>query len=338
MRSPVVVAICGVLLLIAAMIISLFLGASSMSIPEVWAVLTHKIGLWQSPDIPPPTLLRQSIVFELRIPRILMAAAVGAALAVAGVSLQAVTRNDLAEPYLLGVSSGASTGAVAVLVFLSSSPIGLTGGAGIGALLSFAVLMGLLKGTGFTSTKVVLTGVLVGQLFSAITSLLLMAKGDAQSVRGVMFWLLGALGSARWNSLIVVVILCGVACGILWAMSRYFDGLSFGDDTAESMGIPVTAVRGCALVTVALLTAGTVSAVGAIGFVGLIVPHAARLLVGPVHSRLTPVAAIIGAILLVLTDALARSIFAPQEIPVGVFTALVGVPIFFVLLKRGNRL
>lgn len=340
-RSKLRVWIIGILCLIMlcfVMLASIMFGSAAMTVSEIWGTLSHKLGFMISPDFPAPSQLRQSILLELRIPRILMAAAVGAALAVAGVALQSVTHNDLAEPYLLGVSAGASTGAVTVLLFLSSSAIGLSGGAVVGALCSFGLLLFLLRGSGFASTRVVLTGVLVGQLFSAFTSLLLVARGDAENVRGVMFWLLGTLGSSRWDSFVIVAIVSIIAIVVLWSMARYFDALSFGDDTANSMGVPVNIVRAIALITVALLTAATVSAVGAIGFVGLIVPHAARLLVGPNHARLIPIAAIIGSNLLVITDAAARSVFSPQEIPVGVFTALIGVPIFFFLLKRGRRL
>lgn len=232
-------------MLLVAMGGSVFLGAASLSFTEVWGAITHGTGLFVSPEFPQPSVLRQSILFDLRIPRILMSVIVGGALAVAGAALQAITRNDLAEPYLLGISSGASTGAVVVIILTSGASIGggvalgLTGGAAIGALVSFAVLLLLLRGSGFSSTQVVLTGVLVGQFFAAITSLILMARGDADSVRGVMFWLLGALGASRWESLWVVAVVCSIACAVIWSISRYLDCLSFGDDTAESMGVPV---------------------------------------------------------------------------------------------------
>lgn len=331
-------------MLLVAMGGSVFLGAASLSFTEVWGAITHGTGLFVSPEFPQPSVLRQSILFDLRIPRILMSVIVGGALAVAGAALQAITRNNLAEPYLLGISSGASTGAVVVIILTSGASIGggvalgLTGGAAIGALVSFAVLLLLLRGSGFSSTQVVLTGVLVGQFFAAITSLILMARGDADSVRGVMFWLLGALGASRWESLWVVAVVCSIACAVIWSISRYLDCLSFGDDTAESMGVPVAKVRGIVLVSVALLTAATVSAVGAIGFIGLIVPHAVRMLIGPAHSALIPVSALLGSSFLVITDALARTVFSPQEVPVGVFTAIIGVPVFFLILKRGRRL
>lgn len=322
-------------ILLAVCLLSLFLGTASLTPAEAWASLLNWIGI---SDVAAPSRLRQSILFDLRLPRVLMAVVVGAALAVAGVVMQAVTRNDLADPYLLGISSGASAGAVAVITLLgAAAPIGLTLGAAAGSLVSFGVLMLLLLGATLSATRVVLTGVLVGQLFSALTSLLLLAKGDADATRGVLFWLLGALGAARWNTLLIVTVVTIIGVIALWTLSRYLDTMGFGDGTANTMGVPVTWLRVTVLVIVALMTAATVSVVGAIGFVGLIVPHAVRMLIGPGHAQLIPLSAVAGAILLVVSDALSRTLFAPQEIPVGVVTALIGVPSFFLILRRRHR-
>lgn len=338
-RVPTWVAwVVGLILLALVCYMALFMGAATLTRDEVWGSITHKLGIFASDNRPAPSLIRQSILFDLRIPRIVMGIFVGAGLAVAGASLQAITRNDLAEPYLLGVSYGASTGAVVALLLMPVSfALGLTGGAAIGALLSFGLLMLLLRGTGFVSTRVVLTGVLVGQFFSAITSLILVARGDAESVRGITFWLLGAMGASRVNTMWIVLITVVITSLLIWMMSRYLDAMSFGDETAKSMGVPVVGVRASVLILVALMTAATVSAVGAIGFIGLLVPHAVRMIVGSSHARLIPLSALVGAILLVFTDALARSVFQPQEVPVGVFTALLGVPLFFFILNRGQR-
>lgn len=328
----------GVLALLGVSYAALFMGPASLSLADVRGAVTHKAGIFISPDYPAPSLLRQSILFELRLPRIAMAMLVGAGLAVCGACLQAITRNDLAEPYLLGISAGASTGAVVTLILLPAAVgFGLTAGAAVGAMVSFLVLMALLRGSGFLSTSVVLTGVLVGYFFEAITSLILMARGDSDSIRGITFWLLGALGAARLNLLGLVCAVVVVSILVMWLQSRHLDAMNFGDETAISMGVPVARVRGIVLVTVALMTAATVSAVGAIGFVGLIVPHAVRMIVGPLHRRLIPLSALMGAILLVFTDALARTVFSPSEVPVGVFTALLGVPVFFLILRRKRR-
>lgn len=311
--------------LLVALVGSLTVGSSSMSFSELIGLVV--------PSQPSPSALRTSILTELRIPRILMAAFVGAILAVCGVAMQAVTHNDLAEPYLLGVSSGASTGAVIAILF-STWQYGIIFGATVGSLASFALLMLLLRNTGGDATKVVLTGVLIGFLFQSLTSLVVTASGDAESTRSIMFWLLGVLGAARWPTLFAVMIVGSIGMLMLWALSRHLDALSLGGDTASTMGVPVVALRYIVLICVSLMTATTVASVGAIGFVGLIIPHAVRMLNVPKHASLIPLSALIGAVTLVIADAFARSIFAPQELPVGVITALIGVPMFFLILRR----
>lgn len=311
--------------LLIALVGSLTVGSSSMSFSELIGLVV--------PSQPSPSALRTSILTELRIPRILMAAFVGAILAVCGVAMQAVTHNDLAEPYLLGVSSGASTGAVIAILF-STWQYGIIFGATVGSLASFALLMLLLRNTGGDATKVVLTGVLIGFLFQSLTSLVVTASGDAESTRSIMFWLLGVLGAARWPTLFAVIIVGSIGMLMLWALSRHLDALSLGGDTASTMGVPVVALRYIVLICVSLMTATTVASVGAIGFVGLIIPHAVRMLNVPKHASLIPLSALIGAVTLVIADAFARSIFAPQELPVGVITALIGVPMFFLILRR----
>ncbi|MDK7180795.1 iron ABC transporter permease [Corynebacterium riegelii] len=320
MKKSIAFGLLSLLALAAAIVISLPLGSSGISVFDLDSM---------SP-------VQRSILTELRLPRVLMAACVGAILAVCGVAMQAITHNDLAEPYLLGISSGASTGAVIAIMF-STWQWGIVVGAAVGGLTSFMLLMALLRHTRADATRVVLTGVLVGFLFQSLTSLVVTASGNAESTRGIMFWLLGVLSAARWNTLIVVAIAGAVGLVVLWLLSRHLDALTLGDATAHTMGVPVVAVRYTVLIVVSLLTAATVAAVGAIGFVGLIVPHAVRMVQGPLHARLIPVAAIVGALFLVIADAIARVLFAPQELPVGVITALIGVPVFFIILRRINR-
>ena len=320
MKKSIAFGLLSLLALAAAIVISLPLGSSGISVFDLDSM---------SP-------VQRSILTELRLPRVLMAACVGAILAVCGVAMQAITHNDLAEPYLLGISSGASTGAVIAIMF-STWQWGIVVGAAVGGLTSFLLLMALLRHTRADATRVVLTGVLVGFLFQSLTSLVVTASGNAESTRGIMFWLLGVLSAARWNTLIVVAIAGAVGLVVLWLISRHLDALTLGDATAHTMGVPVVAVRYTVLIVVSLLTAATVAAVGAIGFVGLIVPHAVRMVQGPLHARLIPVAAIVGALFMVIADAIARVLFAPQELPVGVITALIGVPVFFIILRRINR-
>ncbi|MEU9106086.1 iron ABC transporter permease [Streptomyces xanthophaeus] len=313
---------------------SVRIGTAEVGWGDLARVLGPRLGL----DVEPLPPLVDSLVWDLRVPRVLMAALVGASLAVCGTVLQAVTRNALADPYLLGVSSGASAGAVAVVVLgVGAGSIGITGGALAGALLSFGLLMLLLRRTGLDSVRIVLTGVVVGQLFTAATSLVLMASADADTTRAVTHWLLGSMAPARWDSVVVCAVVTPLGLAAAWLCAGALDGLAFGADTAASLGVGVRRTRLFLLVVTAVLTSVAVATVGAIGFVGLIVPHGVRFLVGPLHRVLLPHAALAGAVFLVWADALSRAAFAPREVPVGVITALLGVPLFLLVLrKRGD--
>ncbi|MCI0384608.1 iron ABC transporter permease [Streptomyces sp. CNQ085] len=325
----------GVAVLVASVAASVRIGTAEVGYTDLVAVVGSRLGLGVEP-LPP---LVDSLVWDLRVPRVLMAALVGASLAVCGAVLQALTRNALAEPYLLGVSSGASTGAVTVIVLgVGAGVLGVAGGAFAGAVLSFALLMVLLRRSGMHSVRIVLTGVVVGQLFTAVTSLILMASGDAETTRAVTHWLLGSMAPSRWDSVAVCAAVTAVGLGVVWSRSTALDGFSFGADTAASLGIDVRTTRRVLLVTTAVLTAAAVASVGAIGFVGLIVPHGVRFVVGPPHRALLPFSALAGAVFLVWTDALARTAFEPREVPVGVFTALLGVPLFLLILRRRGEL
>ncbi|MEU7387421.1 FecCD family ABC transporter permease [Streptomyces tanashiensis] len=337
-RSPAAQAV--LLLLAAGTLAASTVAAVRVGTAEVgWSDLSRVLGAHLGLDVDPLSPLLDSLIWDLRLPRVLMAALVGASLAVCGVVLQAVTRNALADPYLLGVSSGASAGAVTVVVLgVGASTLGVTGGALAGALLSFGLLLALLRRTGLDSARIVLTGVVVGQLFTALTSLVLMASADADTTRAVTHWLLGSIAPARWNTVAVCAIVTPLGLVAAWLCSHALDGLAFGADTAASLGIGVRHTRTLLLVVTAALTAVAVASVGAIGFVGLIVPHGVRFLVGPLHRVLLPYAALAGAVFLVWTDALARVAFAPREVPVGVITALLGVPLFLLVLRRRGEL
>ena len=325
----------GLLLLAASLLIGPFVGTASISVNQVMLTLVHHVGL--GPPVLPP--LQDAIVWQLRAARVVEAATVGAALAVCGCILQAITQNALSEPYLLGTSSGASAGAILVfLLGLGGGSLSVAGGAFLGAGISFVVVLMLLGPRSFESDRIVLIGVVVGQFFSAIGSFVLMASGDANSVFGVIHWLLGDLSAARWTSAVICLVVC--VPGILgaWALSTAMDALAFGPDTAGSLGINVRRTHLILLVLTAAIVGTIVASVGAIGFVGLIVPHTVRAVVGPAHRWLVPSSALAGATFLIWADALARVAFDPQEIPVGIFTALVGVPLFLVIMKRRGRL
>ncbi|AWN24981.1 iron ABC transporter permease [Streptomyces sp. NEAU-S7GS2] len=333
--SRLALSLLAVAALVISMAVSVRIGTSGVGYADLGRALGSHLGL---PVEPLPRLL-DSLIWDLRTPRVLMAAVVGASLAVCGAALQSITRNALADPYLLGVSSGASAGAVVVVLLgIGASTLGITGGAFVGSLVAFGLLMLLLRRSGLDSAKIVLTGVVVGQLFTALTSLVLIAAGDADATRAITYWLLGSMASARWEAVIICSVVAVIGLTVVWLCATALDGFAFGVDAAASLGINVRVTRIVLLVVTALMTSVAVASVGAIGFVGLIVPHGVRFLVGPLHRVLLPFSALVGAVFLVWTDALARVAFAPQEVPVGVFTALLGVPLFLVILRKRGEL
>ena len=307
------------------------IGVADLSVPDVLRTIAAHSGLPVQP-LPP---LADSIIWDLRMPRVLLAALVGGGLAVCGAVLQALTRNPLADPYLLGISAGASTGAVAVLVLgLGAGALALSMGAFAGSAAAFAVAL-LLAGRRWTQpARILLAGVATAQLFSAVTSLVMVAAASPDSTRSTLFWLLGSLTAASWQSVALCTGACGLALLTCWAAAPALDAFSFGTDVAQSLGFSPTRVRALLLGVTALLTAILVAASGAIGFVGLTVPHLVRRLTGARHRTLLPMCALTGAILLVWADTAARTAFAPQELPVGVVTALLGVPVFALLFRR----
>ncbi|NHC46663.1 FecCD family ABC transporter permease [Motilibacter aurantiacus] len=309
-------------------------GQAGLSVGTVWDVLARHLGLGDTPVSP----LHDAVVWELRLPRVLTAAAVGAGLAVAGAVLQTLTRNPLAEPYLLGVSSGASLGAVLVLVAgVGGGVVSLTAGAFAGAVSAFVLVLALGSVAGrITPARMVLAGVALAQLCAATLSFVVLWVASPHATQSAQFWLAGSLTRSSWGYAgACAAVLAGVLLICAWN-ARSLDALAFGEDAATGLGVPVQALRWLLLVAVALLTAVLVSVSGSIGFVGLILPHAARFLVGPGHARLLPVVTLAGALFLLWMDTLARVVFAPREMPVGLLTALLGVPAFLVLLRRAE--
>jgi iron complex transport system permease protein len=327
-RAVIAAAVLSVLLL-ASLAAATTIGSSGLAVGDVArAVLAH-LGIGSNPLGP----LDDGIVWQLRLPRVLTAAAVGAGLALVGAIMQALTANQLADPYLLGLSSGASLGAVSVLLLGVSLLLPVA--AFLGALLALAVTLGLAGALGrLTPSRTVLAGVAVSALGTALTSFVVFwtARGDAY--QDVLNWLLGSVAGARWPQVAIAV---GglVVIGIPLALSgRVLDAFAFGDRMAASLGVNVAAARWGLLGASAVLTGVLVSVSGSIGFVGLVLPHAVRLIAGPKHRVLLPLAALVGAIYLVWADTAARSVFAPRELPVGIVTALVGAPVFALLLAR----
>ncbi|RPK33435.1 Hemin transport system permease protein HmuU [Streptomyces sp. ADI91-18] len=283
-----------------------------------------------------------SIVWDVRMPRVLLGAVVGAGLAVAGTVLQALVRNQLADPFLLGASSGASAGAVAVIVLGAGA--GVLGGIGV-PLAAFAGSMGALvavyalarRGGTMTTGRLILAGVAVQYVLSAVTSLVLVLAAHPDQMRSVLFWTLGGLGGARWDELALPAVALLLGTGLLIALARPLDLLLAGEEGARTLGLDTGRFRAAVFVLTSLVIGVLVAYSGAIGFVGLMVPHAARMVVGAGHRVLLPVAALGGAVFLSMADLLARTAAAPEEIPVGVVTALVGGPFFLWMLRRSTR-
>ncbi|WP_116951136.1 FecCD family ABC transporter permease [Jiangella endophytica] len=285
------------------------------------------------------TQAEDSIVWQVRLPRVLLGAVVGAALAVCGVALQAMVRNLLADPYLLGVTSGASTGAAAAILFGLGAGFGenaLSASAFLGALAASAAVFVVARAGGrITSLRLLMAGVAVGYALYAATSFLIFASDSAEGARSVLFWLLGSLGLARWGlPLAIVVVIVGLTLAALLLWSRRLDALAIGDETAHTLGVPPTRFRVQLLIVVSLCVGAVVAASGGIGFVGLVIPHVARRFVGAAHGRVVPVAALMGAIFLVWADVVARTVLEPRELPIGIITALVGAPFLLILVRR----
>ncbi|MDM3030692.1 iron ABC transporter permease [Citrobacter sp. CK184] len=286
--------------------------------------------------------LDAGIIWNYRLTRALVSACCGACLAVSGVVLQSLLRNALAEPYLLGISAGASTGAVLIaLTGIGAGIVSMSFGAFIGALTAFlfVALLAIAAGgrQGSATTQIILAGIASSQLFNALTSLIITRSANAEQARGIMFWLLGNLSGVRWPDVVLAVPTALVGVALCFCYARHLDAFSFGAESAASLGIPVKRTRGVLIAAVTGMTAIMVSIVGAIGFVGLVIPHAARLLVGNQHHRLLPVSAMIGAIFLIIADVISRTLLPGQVLPIGVITALVGAPAFSIILIRGNQ-
>ena len=282
--------------------------------------------------------IHQGIIWDYRLSRALVAASAGASLALCGAILQALLRNPLAEPYVLGISAGASTGAVCVMISgLGYGILGLSSGAFIGAVVAFLLVGVLAAGAGGTSERIILCGVAGSQLFNALTSYIVTTSANAEQARGVLFWLLGSLSGVRWPDVYLSVPVALAGFVVCLAHVRALDAFAFGTDAAASLGIAVRRVQFTLLAVTAAMTASVVSMVGSIGFVGLVIPHAARFLVGPAHGRLLPATALGGAIFMVGADIVSRIIIPQQILPIGVVTALFGAPAFAIILYRVRR-
>ena len=300
------------------------LGAAALSPRELVLALTRR-----------GDGVAQGIVWSLRLPRVALGFVVGGVLAVAGAALQALVRNPLADPYLLGLSGGAGLGAVLALVAGVVSAWVLPAAAFAGALAATLLVyrLALVAGGALDSRMLLLGGVVVGAFAGALVAGIL-SVSDAAQLRTATLWLMGGLGGVGWTGVLVLVVYAVPALAVLVAESRALNLLALGEEPALHLGADVARTKRRVYVAASLLTAASVAAAGIIGFVGLVVPHTIRLLKGHDHRILLPAAFMLGGAFLVLADALARTAFAPLELPVGVVTAVVGVPFFVGLLRR----
>lgn len=326
----------GAALAVLVVSVSFAVGTGAVPVPAstVWGVVLDHV----FPGLIEPTWSRgrDAIVWDIRFPRALLAAMVGAGLAMVGASLQAVTRNPLADPHLLGISSGGAFGAILALLhtglFLGLLTVPLL--AFLGALLATAMVLAVSRLTEATSAdRLVLAGVAVSFIIMAGANILIFL-GDPKATHTVVFWMLGGLGLAQWSHLIYPLVIL-LACGA-WLMARGADlnAMTIGDETAQTLGLPVARFRLTVFVVGALITGVMVAFSGIIGFVGLMVPHIARRLVGGDHVRLLPASALLGGIFLLWADIVARTIMAPEDMPIGIVTGLIGGIFFIILLRR----
>lgn len=322
------------LLLLLSCAVSLAFGSAQVPLERVLAILgRHLFGIQPEQAI---SVGQDSIVWQLRAPRVLLGALVGAGLALVGTVLQAVTRNPLADPHLLGVSSGAAFGAVVVVLYLGefAGVLSLPLAAFVGALASMLlVLLIANRGGRLHSDRLLLAGVAVSFVMMAASNLLLYL-GNPHAASSVLFWMLGGLGLARWELLWLPTLCLALALLVLLGLARALNGLMAGEQSAVSLGLEPRRVRLLVFVVASLLTGVLVSLSGAIGFVGLMLPHVARFLVGAEHRRVLPVAALLGALFLVWIDVAARTWLAPQDLPIGIVTAAIGGVFFVALLRR----
>lgn len=322
-----------------SILIAVSVGAVSIPLGTVWGVLVQHLSpvwlasAWVTPDW---TAGREAIVWDIRFPRAILAALVGAGLGVTGAALQAVTRNPLADPHLLGISSGGAFGAIAALLHtglflgLLTVPLMAFGGALAATLMVLAVTQ--LAGA-TTADRLVLAGVAVSFIIMAGANILIFL-GDPKAAHTVVFWMLGGLGLAQWAHLIYPLAVLIPAGLWLWSRAGALNAMSLGDETAASLGIPVARFRLSVFVAGALITGVMVAFSGIIGFVGLMMPHLVRLVAGGDNARVLPLSALFGAVFLVWADTIARIVMAPEDMPIGIVTGLIGGLFFVWLMAR----
>ncbi len=326
------------ILLVAALVLSVAIGAVFIPPATIMRIIIETVSFKFDPQVVSETMT--TIVLQLRLPHTILIAMAGAALAASGAGYQGLFQNPLADPYLIGVASGAGLGAVlAMSLNWPSNMLGFFAipiAAFIGASLTVILVYRLARfGDAVSITNLILAGVAVGSFASALTSLI-MLRSDGE-VRRAIAWLLGGSTLSGWSPVIASLPFIVISLGILIAAGYTLNVLQFGDEQAQQLGLPVERIKILVILTASLATATAVSFTGVIGFIGLIVPHMVRILWGPDYRRLIPLSILAGATTLLIADLLARTLLAPQEIPIGIITALAGAPFFLWILWRSQR-
>ena len=285
--------------------------------------------------------LDENIVMSLRLPRVLLGMIVGASLAVTGVAMQALVRNHLADPFILGVSSGAAAFATlgmlfGVFSFLGRYSLSISAFLGAGATIVLVYTISRVRGR-INITQLLLSGVAISMIMDGVTKIITLSAPNALGLHNAEFWMAGSLAGAKWGYLTLPLVVMLLCISVLMINYRALNALLLGDDTAGSLGINVARMQKLLVLIASLLAGVTIAVSGSIGFIGLMCPHIARLLVGADHKKVLPVAALLGGILVVWTDVAARMIIAPEELPLGILTAVFGGPFFIILLKKNTR-
>jgi len=333
--------LCMGVILIFSLILSVLVGSVSINPSWIIGVLANHIS---GRELAEPVWEKsiESIIWTIRFPRVLMAFMVGAGLSLSGILMQALTKNALADPYVLGISSGASAGAVAVIMYGFFSSFGdfhITVGASLGAILSIVIAMKVSTvNNHITSTQLVLSGIAVSALFSAITNTMIYYnKTGSDKVKTAMYWMMGSLSGATWSKVTYIFIASIICLIVISFFTGSLDVLMLGDDAATTLGLNLRRIKLSIIIICTVMTGAIVSVSGVIGFVGLVIPHITRSIVGPKHARLLPASIIVGGCFVILCDVLCRVLVAPEELPLGVVTAFFGAPFFLFLIRKSRQ-
>ena len=323
----------------ASIVFAIHIGAVDLTPEWIYQILVNHLTGKEIYAVEWPAYA-DGIVWGMRLPKVLVASCVGAGLSLVGILMQAMTKNSMADPYLLGISSGASAGATAAILVGSLPIIGavtVQAGAFIGAIVS-SVLVFILAGASgrVSSTKLILSGTAISALFSSMSNFLIFMQNNEKKLSSVLFWMSGSFASAKRADVLPVFIVLIICIVIILSENRALDALLLGEEMAITIGVDVPKLKILIIIMSALVTGIMVSVSGTIGFVGLVIPHISRSLVGTAHKRMVPFSALLGAILMIWADAIARVVVAPSELPIGVVTAFIGAPFFLFLLRKSK--